>query len=136
MSASLPLAAGAASQAASTGPGTTEQAAPSREQLESSQRAIRDTTKWLVAAAAAVGAVVVAGLQLSHLPTGFWATVAALGGFVIALTGVAVVIFSAAGVLSVGYTTLGELSDLYDAPTDRLEVKLEWDEKKEQLNEK
>src|SRR4051794_10284733 len=81
----------------------------SLSQLNNSQNAIRDTTKWLVAAAAAVGAVVVAGLQLSNLPEGAWATAMALLGFAIALGGVAAVIFSAAGVLSVGFTTLGQL---------------------------
>jgi hypothetical protein len=95
-------------------------------QLDNSQQAIRDTTKWLVAAAAAVGGVVVAGLQLSKLPEGRWATAMALFGFVIALGGVAAVIFSAAGVLSGGFTTLGQLADLYDSETPRLKNEERW----------
>jgi hypothetical protein len=87
-------------------------AARSLAQLESSQSAMRDTTKWLVAAAATVGAVVVAGLQLSKIPAGDLATVLSLGGFAFALAGVAWILFSAAGVLSAGYTTIGELADL------------------------
>src|SRR4051812_32809407 len=87
----------------------------SLSQLDNSQKAIRDSTKWLVAAAAAVGAVVVTGLQLSDLPSGTLATAMALVGFVLALVGVAAVIFSAVGVLSVGFTTLGQLADLYDS---------------------
>lgn len=96
-------------------------------QLDNSQQAIRDTTKWLVAAAAAVGGVVVAGLQLSKLPEGPWATALALFGFAIALAGVAAVIFSAAGVLSAGFTTLGQLADLYDSETRRRELEERWD---------
>lgn len=94
-------------------------AARSLAQLDNSQKAIRDTTKWLVAAAAAVGAIVVAGLQLSNLPRGFIATLCALGGFAIALVGVAAIIFSATSVLSVGYTTLGQLADLYKPEAHR-----------------
>ncbi len=86
--------------------------ARSLAQLESSQNAMRDTTRWLVAAAAAVGAVVVAGLQLSKIPAGGVATVLSIGGFILALAGVSLILFSAAGVLSAGYTTLGELADL------------------------
>jgi hypothetical protein len=89
---------------------------------------MRDTTKWLVAAAAAVGAVVVAGLQLSKIPTGDAATVLSIGGFAVALAGVSLILFSAAGVLSAGYTTLGELSDLKDSNDLRLqrEQQLYW----------
>ncbi len=105
-------------------------AAPTQAQLENSQNAIRDTTKWLVAAAAAVGAVIVAGLQLSNLPYGTWASLVAIAGFVLAIIGVAAVIFSAAEVLVVGYTTLGELADKpYETESDvkrkrRLEGKI------------
>jgi hypothetical protein len=76
---------------------------------------MRDTTKWLVAAAAAVGGVLVAGLQLSRLPSDGFAVVA-LAGFVLAIVGVALIILSAATVLSVGYTTLGQLTDIYYKP--------------------
>src|SRR5438876_5992800 len=89
-------------------------AAPSQAALENSQSAIRATTRWLVAAAAAVGAVAVAGLQLSKLPNGGLATLMALGGFALSLLGVAMVIFFAASVLSIGYTNLSQLSELYN----------------------
>jgi len=78
---------------------------------------MRDTTKWLVAAAAAVGAVIVAGLQLSKLPSGVFAYLA-LSGFLMAIIGVAIIILSAANVLSVGYTTLGQLTDIYYEPEE------------------
>jgi hypothetical protein len=98
-------------------------------QLDNSQKAIRDTTKWLVAAAAAVGAVVVAGLQLSNLPTGAVATTMAVSGFVIALLGVAVIIFTAAGVLSVGFTTLGQLAELNEPEARRIQAERRWKSK-------
>ncbi len=110
-------------------------AAPSQAQLERSQSAIRDTTKWLVAAAAAVGAVVVAGLQLSHLPYGGPATTLAIAGFLIAIGGVAVVLLSASAVLSAGYTTLGQLADLYDPEVQRKESELEWQERDAELEQ-
>ncbi len=95
-------------------------AAPSQAQLEDSQSAIRATTRWLVAAAAAVGAVAVAGLQLSKLPHGTIATSMVFAGFALALVGVAWVLFSAASVLSVGYTNLNQLSELYNPEALRM----------------
>ena len=91
-------------------PATSEKEHPpvrSLTQLESSQTAMRDATKWLVAAAGAVGAVVVAGLQLKDLPHGFLATLVALLGVGAALVAVAFILHRAAGVLIVGYTTFG-----------------------------
>jgi hypothetical protein len=89
---------------------------------------MRDTTKWLVAAAAAVGAVVVAGLQLSKIPHGGVASTLAIGGFIVALGGVAFILFSAAGVLSAGYTTLGELVSLkrVDDYTEQQRQERDW----------
>jgi hypothetical protein len=81
-------------------------------QLESSQAGMRDATKWLVAAAAAVGAVVVAGLQLKDLPHGAGAITLALLGVAAALAAVAVVLYRAADVLGAGYTTFGYIVDL------------------------
>lgn len=83
-------------------------------QLESSQAAMRETTKWLIAATAAVAAVLVAGLQLKDLPHGFWATTMALLGVVTALVAVVFILRRAAGVLSAGYTTFGSILDLND----------------------
>jgi hypothetical protein len=103
--------------------------------LENSQNAIRDTTKWLVAVAGAVGAVVVAGLQLSHLPHGTLATTLAITGFVVALLGVAAVIFFAARVLSVRYTTFGQLTKLNDKEEERTLLEDHWGEKEEELKQ-
>jgi hypothetical protein len=108
----------------STDPG--HPAAASLDQLTKSQNAIRDTTKWLVAAAAGVGAVVVAGLQLSHLPTGTLPTILALVGFGLSLMGAAFVLFSAAKVLSGGFTTLGQLADLANKAYDQEDLEEDW----------
>lgn len=83
-------------------------------QLEASQDAMRSTTKWLVAAAASVGGVLVAGLSLSDLPIGGWQLGLSMGGFVLAVIGVASVIFAAARVLVSGFTSFGQLADLRD----------------------
>lgn len=113
-------------------PATSETGHPSARsltQLESSQTAMRDTTKWLVAAAAAVGAVVVAGLQLKNLPRGSLATLVALLGVAAALVAVAFILYRAAGVLAAGYTTFGSIVDL-DADREYLrqqEKAEEWD---------
>ena len=136
MSASAPAGGGLGDSVSGIAQSAQRSMAPSRAQLETSQNAIKETTKWLVAAAGAVAVVVVAGLQLSHLPTGFWASFAAISGFVIALLGVAVVIFSAAGVLSAGYTTFGELADLNKTEKNRILLEKPWYEKSERLERK
>lgn len=81
-------------------------------QLESSQTGMRDATKWLVAAAAAVGALVVAGLQLKDLPHGAGAITLAFIGVGAALAAVAFVLHRASSVLGAGYTTFGYIVDL------------------------
>jgi hypothetical protein len=73
---------------------------------------MRDATKWLVAAAAAVGAVLVAGLQLKDLPHGFLATLVAFLGISAALVAVAFILYRAAGVLVAGYTIFGQIAGL------------------------
>jgi hypothetical protein len=105
-------------------PATTETRNPqarSLAQLESSQTAMRDATKWLVAAAGAVGAVVVAGLQLRDLPHGSLATLVALVGVGAALLAVAFILYRAAGVLVAGYTTFGSIADLEGGDKFRLQ---------------
>jgi hypothetical protein len=67
--------------------------------------------------------LVVAGLQLSNLPTGVVASTIAVVGFGIAMIGVAIVLFSATAVLSGGYTTLGQLTDLRNEAFIREELK-------------
>ncbi len=73
---------------------------------------MRDATKWLVAAAAAVGAVLVAGLQLKDLPHGAGAMTVAFLGVIAALAAVAFILYRASDVLGAGYTTFGYLVDL------------------------
>lgn len=85
--------------------------APSAE-LAESRAAIRATTKWMVAGAGAVAAVIVAGLQLAKLPPSVGGRAIALTGFGLAIIGVGLVIVQAANVLVVGYAHLGELADL------------------------
>jgi hypothetical protein len=90
---------------------------------------MRDTTKWLVAAVAAVGAVVVAGLQLKNVPHGTLATTVALLGVVAALGAIAYILYRAAVILVAGYTTFGGIVDL-DADRGYLhqqEKAEEWD---------
>jgi hypothetical protein len=119
------------------GSATGHPAARSLAQLESSQTAMRDTTKWLVAATAAVGAVIVAGLQLSNLPSGLLGAAPALLGVAAALLGVAIILRRAAGVLASGYTTLGELADLgSDDYQDELRRAAEWDDRIEPWRKK
>jgi hypothetical protein len=84
---------------------------PSTE-LTESRAAIRATTKWMVAGAGAVAAVIVAGLQLAKLPPSTEGRAIALFGFGLAIMGVGLVIVQAANVLVVGYAHLGELADL------------------------
>lgn len=105
--------------------------ARSRTELESSQQAIRDATKWLVAAAAAVGAVVVAGLQLKDLPNGSLATSVAFLGVGAALLAIVFILYCAAGVLTAGYTTFGELTDLTGDPkySRQMRKAAEWDKR-------
>jgi hypothetical protein len=90
-------------------------------ELSESRTAIRDTTKWLVAGAGAVAAVIVAGLQLSSLPASALGRILGLGGFGLALAGVGLVVFKAADVLATGYTHLGELADLQVAAATEAE---------------
>jgi hypothetical protein len=84
---------------------------PSTE-LAESRTSIRDTTKWMVAGAGAVAALVVAGLQLTNLPQSVAGRAMGLIGFGLAITGVGMVIVQGAEVLAVGYTHIGELADL------------------------
>ena len=113
----------------SAAPAEANHPARSLAQLENSQAAMRDATKWLVAAAAAVGAVLVAGLQLKDLPYGTKAGLVAYLGVLAALSGVAFILYRAADVLVAGYTTFGRIVDLAkDDKYLRQQVKAEkWD---------
>jgi hypothetical protein len=83
--------------------------------FEEARSALQDTAKWIVAAAAAVGGVLLAGLQLKDLGSIQDATTLrvaiALGGFGLALFGVGCVLVSAARVLATAGLTLSDLAD-------------------------
>jgi hypothetical protein len=81
--------------------------------LQRSTDTIRETTKWLTGAFAAIGAVLVAGLQiakLGQLELSGVRIVVALLGLTVALAGVARVILKASDVLTVRYASFKEIS--------------------------
>ena len=88
-------------------------------ELAQSSANIRDTTKWLIAAFAAIGAVLVAGLQLSDL--GQLGTqqlvrlIASLIAAAAALICVGITILRAADVLTTRYTSLKQLALLHQS---------------------
>jgi hypothetical protein len=75
---------------------------------------LRETTKWLIAAFAAIGGVLIAGSQLSSigsLAPGDWLRfVIAAAGLLLALAGVAFAIDAAVGVFAAGSVSLGGLA--------------------------
>lgn len=80
---------------------------------------IRDAGKWLIAASAAVGAVLIAGSQLSsigQLPFG-WRLGWAVAGVVLALTAVVFAVWAAVQVLLPVGVTLDELESHWTANT-------------------
>ncbi|GGQ87830.1 hypothetical protein [Couchioplanes azureus] len=81
--------------------------------------ALRATTRWLVTAAAGVGAVLVAGLQLTGLGSlgaqEMPRLVAAFGGLVVALTGVGYMVLRASQILTTEWVTLADIEkDIFD----------------------
>lgn len=79
-------------------------------QLES----LRSTAKWLVGASAAVGAVLVAGLQLAdlgQLPPTSWRLYAALAAAVTGLSAVGFMLKETSAVLAHRWLTLGSFTD-------------------------
>jgi hypothetical protein len=80
--------------------------------LQRSTDTIRETTKWLTGAFAAVGAALIAGLQLAKLGQlqGGGRIAIAIIGLAIALTGVGRVILKASDVLTVRYVSSEEIS--------------------------
>ncbi|MDQ1532231.1 MAG: hypothetical protein QOE37_2392 [Microbacteriaceae bacterium] len=80
---------------------------------------IRDAGKWLIAASAAVGAVLIAGSQLSsigQLPFG-WRLAWAIAGVVLALAAVVYAVWAAVQVLLPVGVTLDELESQWQAST-------------------
>jgi hypothetical protein len=80
--------------------------------LQRSTDAVRETTKWLTGAFAAVGAALIAGLQLAklgQLEMSRLRTIVALAGLAIALVGVGRVILKASEVLTVRYASLEDI---------------------------
>ncbi|MET7421171.1 pentapeptide repeat-containing protein [Dactylosporangium sp. NPDC005555] len=95
------------------------------EPLERANDRIRDASKWLVASAAAVGAALIAGSQLSdigHLPVGAPTTVeharlwVAVVGAMVGLLAVVHVIWRAVQILLPAMVTLETLHAVWDAP--------------------
>jgi hypothetical protein len=80
--------------------------------LRGSREEIRQTTKWLIAGAAAVGAIAVADLKLTSLPQWGGPLAVAVIGFVSALLGVGLILVQAANVLALGYAGFHELAIL------------------------
>jgi hypothetical protein len=107
-----------------------EAAPPPQAGFDAAADRIRETAKWLIASFAAVGAVLVAGTQLSNLgslPVGearFWIAVA---GVVVALTAVVVAIAVVSGVLVVEPSNMKDLAEKPDDATQKLRDVLEAD---------
>jgi hypothetical protein len=81
---------------------------------------MRQTTTWLVGGAAAVGAVVVAGLNLSSLPPWGYPVGVGVGGFLLALVGVGFILVQAANVLALGFGGFADLVALKLADSDAI----------------
>ncbi len=103
--------------------------APPADPLAAGNQRIRDAAKWLVAGAAAVGAALIAGSQLSsigRLEAGWPTTVAtarlwvAAAGVLIGLAGVAYVFRLAVGVLLPVLVLISDLADNWDRPAPAL----------------
>src|SRR6266550_4530887 len=75
---------------------------------------LRSAAKWLLAAAAGVGALLVAGLQLTgigRLPLDSWRLYAALGAAAVALSAIGYMIKAASTVLTQEWLTLADFTD-------------------------
>ncbi|MET7832492.1 pentapeptide repeat-containing protein [Micromonospora sediminicola] len=102
---------------------------PTPSPLAVANQRIRDTAKWFIGSAAAVGAALVAGSQLSdigRLAAG-WPTSAATArlwvaaaGVLLGLAGVVVAIASAVRVLLPVQVFISDLAENWEAPTDDL----------------
>jgi hypothetical protein len=95
-------------------------APPTQEDaLASAAERIRDTAKWLVASFAAVGGLLIAGLQLKDLGAleGADVTVAAIGAG-LGIAGVLIVLLSSAAVLSAGRVPMADLVGTEPARAD------------------
>jgi hypothetical protein len=95
-----------------TTPSTAEPASGYTAQLE----VLRSTAKWLTAAFAGVGGILVAGLQLTgigDLPVSSWRLYVALGTAGVALTSVGFMIRMTSTVLTHEWLTLASFSDEY-----------------------
>src|SRR5437870_2857269 len=83
-----------------------------RTSFQASIAALRQTTKWIITAAAALASVIIVGLRfpdvgrLSPSSVAYWL---ALGGTLLALLGVGAVVWRASLVLLIRYRTLREV---------------------------
>ena len=75
---------------------------------------IRETVKWVITAAAAVGAALVAGLQVTAVAQATpWWQLAALAAYAVAVVAVGRILHRASAVLLVSGITLSDLADRY-----------------------
>ncbi|MFI5496287.1 hypothetical protein [Actinoplanes sp. NPDC051859] len=86
--------------------------------------ALRGTTRWLVSAAAGVGAVLVAGLQLTGLGSlgrgELPRLVAAFAGLIVALAAVGYMVLRASQILTTEWVTLADIEkDIFDQQVRR-----------------
>lgn len=82
--------------------------------LSGSADRLRETTKWIVAAFAAIGTLLVAGTQLSAIGDvdwNLWRGVAALGGAVVAVLGISLAVWHASRVLTAGPIALADVTE-------------------------
>jgi hypothetical protein len=94
---------------------------------------MRTTTQWLMGVLGAIGAALVAGIQLGSLGSlsvGDWRLWLALSAFVVALVGVAVMLRKAAAVLAPDTTNLQQLArpELHDETHALREITASFDE--------
>lgn len=83
--------------------------------LSQSADRIRETTKWIIAGFAAIGALLVAGTQLSAIGNVDWTSwrgVAALGGGIVAVVGISLAVWQASRVLTAGPIALADVTEL------------------------
>ena len=89
---------------------------------------IRETTKWLIASFAGIGAVLVAGSQLAALGTlDRNRFVVAVLSVVLGLCALALAIAKAAGVLTVGRVSLSDLADVSQAELGEVRLRVNGD---------
>jgi hypothetical protein len=96
--------------------------AASSDGLSGSAGRIRETTKWIIAGFAAIGALLVAGTQLSSIGDVDWTSqrgAAAMGGGVVAVVGISLAVWHASRVLTAGPIALADVTESRASKTVR-----------------